>query len=196
MPADPDTDAGKAGPAMPEAVEEVQAIFADQDRLEAAMGALNASGFDRADFSLPAARPSAGDATPNAGAENPTTREDRAQIRTMGSSMAAASAAMVGAGIVLATGGLALPAVAVAAGAGLAAGGAVEGMHHASDTVQRDGRAEAAAAGELVLAVRLKDPAQLSRVEAVLREHGAVRVERVSRGDEGLEGVNSASWTG
>ena len=194
MPADPDSL--KAGPAMPEAVEEVQAIFADQDRLEAAMGALNAAGFDRADFSLPAARPSAGDATPNAGAENPTTREDRAQIRTMGSSMAAASAAMVGAGIVLATGGLALPAVAVAAGAGLAAGGAVEGMHHASDTVQRDGRADAAAAGELVLAVRLKDPAQLSRVEAVLREHGAVRVERVSRGDEGLEGVNSASWTG
>ena len=195
MPSDSDTT--NAGPVMSETVEEVQAVFADQDQLEAAMGRLNAAGFDRADFSLPAATPSGAEATPNMGADNPTTNEDRAQMRTMGSSMAAASAAMIGAGAVIATGGLLAPAIAVAAGAGLAAGGVIEGVHRASDTVQRDGRAEAAAAGELVLAVRLKDSTQLQRVEQVLRECGATRVEAVTRGEGTMEpGVNSASWTG
>ncbi len=195
------SDAQATGnPALPDAVEEVQAIFRSQDQLEAAMNRLNADGFDRADFSLPNTNPATHEATPNLGAENPTTQEDRTQLRTMGASMAAASAAIVGAGVVIATGGLLAPAVAVAAGAGLAAGGVVEGAHHASDAVQRDGRDEKAIAGELVLAIRLKDPGRLPQVETVLGECGAIRIERVVRDGADLRaadaGVSSASWTG
>ncbi len=171
------TDPAKPGPSLTEAVDEVRGIFPSDSALQDAISRLSMAGFDRADISIPDAAPtSAAAATPDQGAENPNTEDDSRQARTLHTSMAASVGAMAAAGVVIATGGAALPAVvaAVAGGAGL--GAITQGVTGAADAVQHGTREEAASRGELVLSVRLRDPAQRSAAENAMGQAGATRV--------------------
>ena len=176
----------KPGPELGDTILEVQAIFASDAALQAAIAELTRAGFDRAEFSLPHVTHAAGGATPNEGAENPDTIDDRTQIRNLNTSMAAAGAGMIGAGIVVATGGVAAVAVAAAVGAAAVAGGGVRALHSAELSSQTEDRDAAGARGELVLAVRTRDAERRARAETILSGAGATRVAAVSRTDDGI----------
>src|SRR5690349_24167784 len=114
-----------------EPLHEVRARFRNAEAMDRAVAALEMSGFDRADLSLPQASPSPAEDTPEAGARPVDSEEDARQARTLHTSAAASLAGMAAAGVVIATGGAAAPAVAAAAaGAGLA-GGLAYGMSSA-----------------------------------------------------------------
>ncbi len=183
-------------PILGDTVQEVQGIFPSDDALQAAMKRLLGNGFDRSELSLPHTSPASGSATPNEGADNPTTEEDRRQVRTLGASTLGVGAAMGAAGVVIATGGLAVPAIAVAAAAGLAAGGAVEGVSGIAGSAEHAGREQAAQSGRLVLAAHIADAAKRARAETIMRECGATRVEAVQRTDAAVAGLDSSGWTG
>jgi hypothetical protein len=186
-------DVTKPGPVISNTIAEVQGIFPSDAALQDAMSRLTLLGFDRAALSLPTASPRPGEATPEAGAEDPNTEDDARQIRTLQSSMAAAVGAAVGAGLTVASGGAALPAFAAAAGLGLASGGGVFAARTAANDAQHDSRDEAAASGELVLAVNLRDASEAAKAEAAMQEAGATRVAYVERTGAG---ISAASWTG
>jgi hypothetical protein len=187
------SDTTKPGPAISDAIEEVQGVFPSDAALQDAIGRLTRAGFDRAALSLPTASPKPGEATPNEGAANPATEDDARQVRTLGSSTAAVVGAAIGAGLTVATGGAALPAFAAAAGLGLASGGGVFAASTAASHAQDDERADAAEAGTLVLAVSLRDAGEAAKAEAAMQEAGVTRLARVVR--QGA-GISSASWTG
>ena len=105
--------------------------------------------------------------------------------------MAGAVGALAAAGAVIATGGAAAPAVAAAVAGGVGLGAAAEGATKVADTMQHQQREEAAARGELVLSVRLRQPDRRDAAEAAMREAGATRVEGVVR-----TGVSASGWTG
>ncbi len=182
---------GKAGPEVSAAVEEVRGIFPSNSALQDAVSRLGVAGFDRADISIPGVAPLTQEATPEQGAENPNTEEDSQQTRTLHSSMAGAVGALAAAGAVIATGGAAAPAVAAAVAGGVGLGAAAEGATKVADTMQHQQREEAAARGELVLSVRLRQPDRRDAAEAAMREAGATRVEGVVR-----TGVSASGWTG
>ena len=186
MPSDLPSPSGKPGPVINNAIDEVQGIFPSDAALQDAVGRLTRAGFDRAALSLPVASPARGDATPNEGAANPDTEDDARQLRTLGSSTAAVVGAAIGAGLTVATGGAALPALAAAAGLGLASGGGVFAAATAASEGQSEERNEAAASGQLVLAVNLRDVNEASKAEAAMREAGASRVETVRREGAGI----------
>jgi hypothetical protein len=186
-------DAVKPGPAINNTIAEVQGSFPSDAALQDAIGRLTRLGFDRAALSLPTASPAPGAATPEAGAADPNTEDDARQLRTLESSTAAAVGAAIGAGLTVASGGAALPAFAAAAGLGLASGGGVFAARTAANEIQDDARNDAAAAGQLVLAVHLRDTADAAKAEAAMQEAGATRVAYVER--EGA-GISSTSWTG
>ncbi len=171
----------KAGPAMTETVQEVRGAFPSDQAVQDAISRLTMAGFDRAEISLPDADPAPMRATPEQSAENPEAEDDSQQSRTLHTSMAASVGALAAAGAVVATGGLAIPAVAAAIAGGVGLGAVAEGLSRASDKVQHDTREDAAARGELLLSVHLRDPARQSVAEQAMREAGASRVEGVVR---------------
>jgi hypothetical protein len=175
------SDLPKPGPVIADTIAEVQGIFATDAALQDAIGRLTLLGFDRAALSLPKAFLNIAEATPNEGAQNPDTEDDARQLRTLGSSTAAVVGAAIGAGLTVATGGAALPALAAAAGLGLVSGGGVFAASTAAAGIQHEERASAAAAGQLVLAVSLRQAGDAAKAEAAMRDAGATRVEEVCR---------------
>jgi hypothetical protein len=172
----------ETSPELARGITEVVGRFSSDAALQDAIGRLTRVGFDRAALSLPLAHPQPHEATPNAGAANPNTEDDQRQARTLGSSTAAAAGAMLGAAAVVATGGAALAAVAAAAGGAVVAGGGVFAATNAADATDHEGREEAAAIGDLRLAVGAKDEAQVDKAEIALREAGALQIDLVRRG--------------
>jgi len=186
----------KPGPTLNPGVQEVQGVFPSEAAMEAAMSKLTLAGFDRAALSLPHTRPAPGMATPELGADAPVTDTDMRQARTMGTSMAGTIGAFAAAGAVVATGGAAavaaVAAVAVGAGAALTANAA----GNAADAAQSESRAEAAAAGTLVLSVAAPDAAKQSLAEQIMRSAGATKVAAIERNTGALTGIDSTGWTG
>jgi hypothetical protein len=156
-------------------------VFASEAAMQAAVAKLTLAGFDRAALSLPVANPNPGQLTPEQGAGAVGTDTDTRQMRTLLSSTAGASGAMIGAAITLATGGAALPAVAAAAGGAALLGGGAAAATSAVGDSQKQARDQAAADGNLVLAVHAASPERAERAEAALHAAGAVRVERIPR---------------
>jgi hypothetical protein len=171
----------KSGPTLTETVQEVRGVFPSDQAVQDAISRLQMAGFDRAAISLPNAAPAPLEATPEQGAENPETEDDSQQSRTLHTSMAATVGALAGAGAVVATGGLALPAVAAAIAGGVGLGAVAGGLSKASDKVQHETREEAAARGELLLSVHLRDSGRQAVAEQAMREAGASRIEGVVR---------------
>ncbi len=165
----------KPGPAIGD-IHEVRGVFSSDAMLQDAIGRLTRAGFDRADLSLPDARPAPGLATPEQGASNPNTNDDKQQLRTLQTSLAGSVGALAAAGAVIATGGAALPALAAAAAIGVGTGGLVHAANTAGSDLQSEDRTEAAARGELVLSVRVTDAEKAARAEQELRTAGATDV--------------------
>ena len=186
----------KSGPVLTEGVEEVQGIFPSDEAMQAAIGQLTLSGFNRADLSLPTTQPASSDATPDAGAANPMTDTDVRQARTLGTSMAGYVGAFAAAGATIATGGAAAVAIAAAAAVGAGSALAANAAGNAVDAAQTDTRNAAAAAGELVLAVHAGTPDKRATAERIMREAGASSVEPVRREGGAVTGIDSSSWTG
>ena len=200
-----DTTMIEVGPAIAAAIDEVQGVFPSDAALQDAIGRLAQAGFDRADLSLPAASPSAAEATPEQGAANPDTETDARQERTLHTSMAGSVGALAAAGVTIATGGAAAVALAAAAAAGLGAGALAAGASNAVAGLQSESRDQAAAAGTLVLSARVTSAERADKAEAAMTAAGATRVGSLTRttadvnsavDDAAPAGVNSAAWTG
>ncbi len=170
----------KPGPALDDTVEELRGSFPSDAAVQQAISRLTVAGFDRSEISLPDAQLAPHQATPETAA-NPNAEDNSRQARTLHTSLAASVGALAAAGVVVATGGAALPAVAAAVAGGLGLGGAVEGVAAASDKVQHDERQDAAARGDLLLSVRLRDGARRQVAEQAMREAGATAIEPVAR---------------
>ena len=186
----------KDGPVLTGAVEEVQGIFPSDAALQDAIGRLRMVGFDHADLSLPATRPVAAEATPEQGAANPLTEDDSRQMRTLGTSMAGTIGAFAAAGATVATGGAAAVVIAAAAAVGAGSALAANAVGTAAKDGQADTRDEAAAAGQLVLAVHAPTPEKRADAERIMREAGASTVGSVQRDSSPAAGVDSTGWTG
>jgi len=186
----------KPGPILNPGVQEVQGVFPSEAAMETAMSHLTLAGFDRAALSLPQTRPDPGMATPEQGAEAPVTDTDMRQTRTMGTSMAGTIGAFAAAGAVVATGGAAAVAAVAAAAVGAGAALTANAAGNAADAAQTESRAEAAAAGTLVLSVAAPDAAKQSLAEQIMRSAGATKVAAVERHAGVVTGIDSAGWTG
>lgn len=184
---------GKSGPAIPDTVTEVQAVFASDAALQAAIGQLEQAGFDRADFSLPVAGQTASGSTPEQGATTPVTQTDVRQARTLGVSLAGSVGALAAAGATIATGGAAGIAIAAAAAAGIGAGAVAGATGNAADSARRDSIESSAAAGTLTLTVRTPTAERRERAKAILDRLGADQVGETVRTSGA---VDSTSWTG
>ena len=185
-----------AGPSMAETVAEVQGVFPSNAALQDAMGRLRLAGFDYADLSLPTTQPSTGEATPNQGAAEPLGEDDTRSMRTMGTSMAGTIGAFAAAGATVATGGAAAVVIAAAAAVGAGSALAANAVGTAAKHEQEETRDEAAAAGELVLAVHAPTPAKQADATRIMREAGASSVGTVERGPTLPPAIDSTSWTG
>ncbi len=175
------TNPEKEGPPLTETVQEVRGVFPSDQAIQDAISRLSMAGFDRAEISLPDANPAPAQATPEQSAGNPETEDDSRQSRTLHTSLAGSVGALAAAGAVVASGGALLPVVGAAIAGGLGLGAAAEGLSKVSDTLQHETREEAAARGELLLSVHLRDPARQGVAEQAMREAGASRVEGVVR---------------
>ena len=183
-------------PVIPEDIEEVQGIFPSDAALEDALGRLRMVGFDHADFSLPTTNPTPAHATPEQGAANPLTEDDARQARTLGTSMAGTIGAFAAAGAIVATGGAAGVVIAAAAAVGTGSALAANAVGTAAKTSQEETRSDAAARGELVLAVHAPTPEKREHAERIMRECGATAVEGVRRNRGDLTAIDSTGWTG
>jgi hypothetical protein len=188
-----DQGPAKQGPAISDTIDEVQAIFANDAAMQDAIAKLTQAGFDRADLSVPQARPAANKATPELGAAAPTTETDVRQARTLATSSAGAAGALAAAGATIATGGAAALAIGAAAAAGLGTGALIGAAGNATEEVQHEHREQAAARGELVLSVRTTDDSRRQQAEQLMKAAGATTVQPVSRRNAA---VDSSSWTG
>jgi hypothetical protein len=186
----------QASPTINPSVQEVQGVFPSEAAMEAAISKLTLSGFDRAALSLPRTRPTPGTATPEQGADMAMTDTDVRQTRTMGTSMAGTIGAVAAAGVVVATGGAAAVAAVAAAAVGAGAALTANAAGNAVDAVQTEDRAEAAAAGTLVLSVAAPDAAKQGLAEQIMRDAGATKVAAVERTNGVLSGIDSTGWTG
>jgi hypothetical protein len=166
------------GPAIG-ALHEVRGTFANSEQMQEAIKRLTASGFDRADLSVPEAAAPARRSTPESGAMPADTEEDARQARTLHTSTAAAAAALAGAAITVGTGGAALPAVAAAVAAGAAAGGATFAVSSAANDQEQAELDMRASMGRLMLSVRTPTAAKRSEAEAILRGSGATDLQEV-----------------
>ena len=171
---------GKEGPAIG-ALHEVRARFRDPDAMERAIEKLEVSGFDRADLSLPEARPPLARATPEYGAKAPSDETDARQARTLHTSGAAAAVGMAAAGVVIATGGAAAPAVAAAVVGGGLAGGAAYALSSAANSGEQEDRERKAASGTLILSVHAVSEEKRGEAAAILQAAGGMDVEAVDR---------------
>ncbi|MBV9813977.1 MAG: hypothetical protein JO326_14610 [Acetobacteraceae bacterium] len=188
-----DTVPSKAGPVLPADTDEIWGTFRSDSTLQDAMARLAQAGFDRADMSLPDVTADPAHRTPEQGAAEPQTEEDNQQLRTLHASMAGSVGAMLAAGVVIATGGAALPAVAVAAAAGLGAGTLAHGAESSANASQGEARATAAAAGQLILAVRVSDPSRRDAAVAAMRDAGAAETHAVARTGSRARSVQSVT---
>ena len=184
-----------SGPVLGGPVEEVQGIFPTDAAMQDALGRLRMVGFDHADLSLPVTRPGASTATSELGAANPVTEDDMRQARTMGTSMAGYIGAFAAAGATVATGGAAGVAIAAAAAVGAGSALAANAVGTAAKDSQEETRAESAAAGELVLAVRADTPEKRADAEKIMLQAGATSVATIKR-EPTAPGLDSSSWTG
>lgn len=164
------------GPAVGE-LHELRAIFSSSEQMQKAIQRLSASGFDRADLSVPEVGAPAGRSTPESGAMEADTEDDARQARTLHTSTAAAMAALAGAGVTVATGGAAAPAVAAALAAGAAAGGATYAVSSAANEQEQAELDVRASMGRLILSVRAPTAAKRSEAEAILRDSGATDLQ-------------------
>ena len=171
-----DMNVGASGPSIG-GLSEVRARFSSAEAMHAAIERLEASGFDRADLSLPELHPPAERSTPESGAEPADTEEDARQARTMHVSTAAAIAGMAAAGAVIGTGGAVGPAVAAAVLGGGAVGGATFAISSAVNSGEQRVREQRAAEGTLVLSVRTPDEAKRTTAQSILRAAGAEEVQ-------------------
>jgi len=171
---------GNEGPAIG-ALHEVRARFRDPDAMERAIEQLEISGFDRADLSLPEAKPPIERATPEYGAKAPSDEADARQARTLHTSGAATAAGMAAAGVVIATGGAAVPAVAAAVVGGGLAGGVAYALSSSANSVEQEDRERKAAEGTLILSVHAVSEAKRGEATAILRAAGGVDVEMLDR---------------
>jgi outer membrane lipoprotein SlyB len=164
------------GPAIGE-LHEVRGVFASSEQMQEAVQRLSASGFDRADLSVPDAAAPVTRSTPESGAMPADTTDDARQARTLHTSTAAAVAALAGAGVTVATGGAAAPAVAAAVAAGAAAGGATYAVSSAANDQEQAELDLRASVGRLILSVRAPTAAKRSAAEAILRGSGAADLQ-------------------
>ena len=164
------------GPAIG-ALHEVRARFRDPDAMERAIEQLEVSGFNRADLSLPEARPPLERATPEYGAKEPSDETDARQARTLHTSGAAAAAGMAAAGVVIATGGAAAPAVAAALVGGGLAGGAAYAISSAANSSEQEDREQKAVAGTLILSVHAVSNEKRGEAATILQAAGGTDVE-------------------
>ena len=185
-----------SSPALTGGVEEVQGVFPSDAALQAAIAQLTLAGFDRADLSLPDTHPLASAATPEASAADPMTDTDVRQTRTMGTSMAGTIGAFAAAGATVATGGAAGVVIAAAAAVGAGAALAANAAGNAVDNAQTDTRNEAAAVGQLILAVHAPTPEKRADAERIMRAAGATSAKPVRREGAAVTGIDSSSWTG
>jgi hypothetical protein len=188
-------DTTNPGPAMAEMVEEVQGVFPSNAALQDAVGKLRMLGFDHADLSLPTTQPLASASTPNQGAAEPLGEDDTRSMRTMGTSMAGTIGALAAAGATVATGGAAGVVIAAAAAVGAGSALAANAVGTAAKHDQEETRDEAAASGQLVLAVHASTKEKQVEAERIMRESGATSVGTVKRSDAST-GIDSTGWTG
>ena len=184
-----------SGPVLGGPVEEVQGVFPTDVAMQDALGRLRMVGFDHADLSLPVTQPTANTATSELGAANPVMEDDMRQARTLGTSMAGYIGAFAAAGATVATGGAAGVAIAAAATMGVGSALAANAVGTAAKDTQEEGRAEAAAAGELVLAVRANTAEKRADAEKIMLEAGATSVAAIRR-EPAAPGIDSSGWTG
>lgn len=166
----------EAGPELATSVTEVIAVFPHDGALEDAISRLTLAGFDRADLSLPAAEPSADQATPGTSATPVYTDTDRRQARTLGTSMAAAAAAIGAAGLTAATGGGALAGIAAAAIGGGAAAAATNTIGQGTEGIVQANREMAGETGELRLSVRAASSELKAVAESAMRAAGGQQI--------------------
>jgi hypothetical protein len=145
--------------------------------MQEAIQLLSASGFDRADLSVPETGAPVTRSTPESGAMPADTEDDARQARTLHTSTAAAAAALAGAGVAVATGGAALPAVAAAVAAGAAVGGATYAVSSAANDQEQAELEGRAASGQLVLSVRAPTAEKRSDAESIMRGSGATDLQ-------------------
>lgn len=162
--------------ATPAAAGLVYALMPDGERLNTAIKALEESGFDRADLSLPEVDPPVDRATPEAGATEADTDVEAQQSRLVHSAVGGSFAAMMAATATAATGGVAAAVAGAAIGTGLAVGAAANAISRWASNEEQQERDRRAAAGRLVLAVRTADAARRDRAVEVLRANGVARI--------------------
>ncbi len=189
-------ETSKHGPVIADLVEEVQGVFPSDAALQDALGRLRMVGFDHADLSLPTTRPAASAATPNQGAADPLTEDDTRQARTLGTSMAGTIGAFAAAGATVATGGAAAVVIAAAAAVGAGSALAANAVGTAAKNSQEETRDEAAAAGELILAVHAPTADKRATAERIMKEAGAISVASVARDGAAVAAIDSTGWTG
>jgi hypothetical protein len=164
----------------PTTLREAVARFADPERLEAAISALQSRGFDRADISFIAREGflgehvAPGDHRTKRGA--PVESTDTRQGRMLGTSLAAVVAAFAAAGFTVATGGAAALAAGLAAAAGLGVGAAGATLGMKARESERHFLDEQLAEGGVLVWVRTREPQAEERALAILREHGGTEV--------------------
>lgn len=187
----------KPGPALSDAVQEVQGTFPNDQAMQDALSRLTLAGYDRAAFSLPEEQPVGTHTTPNEGADNPVDSIDKSQLRTMGTGMATFAGAAAAGAVTIATGGAAALAAAAALAVGAGTGALANATGNAVDQANVDERNRRGAAGTLVLAVRTHSAEQADEVVRLMREAGALSAESVTRVEQALtRGVSATSWTG
>ena len=161
---------------MPPTGDIVYALMPDGDRLNTAIKALEDSGFDRADLSLPEIDPPPERATPEAGTTEADTDVEAQQSRLVHSAVGGSFAAMMAATATAATGGVAAAVAGAAIGTGLAVGAAANAISRWASSEEQKERDRRAAEGKLVLAVHVTEPVRRDRAVAILRAAGAPRI--------------------
>ncbi len=164
-------------------VREAVGLFHDARALEAAIGALETAGVDRAEISILAREENAASPHPHRTAEDPAaprqgpnTDVEMQQGRTLATSMAAVVAAFAASGVIVMTGGAAVAAiaaaVAAAGGTGIigAALGAAAGENREEFLHQQIDR------GGILLWVKVRDGAQGVKIRAILERYGGSAV--------------------
>lgn len=164
------------GTEMPLSEALVYGLMPDSETLNTTIKALEESGFDRADLSLPEISPPPERATPEAGATEADTDVEAQQSRLVHSAVGGSFAAMMAATATAATGGVAAAVAGAAIGAGLAVGAAANAISRWVSNEEQQERDRRAAEGKLVLAVRTADSARRDRAMEVLRTTGAARI--------------------
>jgi hypothetical protein len=159
----------KSAPKARKLVREVDGIFVDREHLNRALTALSAAGFNKDSMTAVLERHEGGRRIavtdlPPAG----FTQADKRQLRTLATSMSGAIGALAAFGVTMVTGGAAAAAVAAAA---LVGGSTATGVHVFKTMQGFDGVAE-----DIILSVRVNNPADEKRVAEIFENHGAGQI--------------------